>query len=162
MTGTDLVKIYGFSFGAINRNLTDVTEEESLVSPPLGGNSLNWVLGHIVVYRGTVLRLAGEEPVCSDVEAVPYRRGATPSAGDKLLDMATLRGYLEDSQQRLLPALAAMSEEKLSQPVPESMRGGPLNGSVGDGLMRLQFHESYHAGQLGLLRRVAGKDGAIR
>jgi len=25
----------------------------------------------------------------------------------------------------------------------------------------LHFHEAYHAGQLGLLRRMAGKDGAI-
>jgi hypothetical protein len=28
-------------------------------------------------------------------------------------------------------------------------------------LAAVQFHQSYHAGQLGVLRRIAGKDGAI-
>jgi uncharacterized damage-inducible protein DinB len=34
--------------------------------------------------------------------------------------------------------------------------------TVGDQLAFLQFHEAYHIGQAGLLRRLAGKDGAIR
>lgn len=36
------------------------------------------------------------------------------------------------------------------------------NGNVGERLAFLQFHESYHAGQVGLLRRLLGKDGVIR
>jgi len=37
-----------------------------------------------------------------------------------------------------------------------------LNQSLGSKLAVLQFHEAYHAGQLGLLRRIAGKKGAIQ
>ena len=162
MTGEDLVKMFELSFAAISRNLDNVNEAESLVKPPAGGNSFNWVLGHIVVARGGVLTLVGETPVCPEAQAAPYRRGISPSESDPLLDLATLRGYLADSQQRLLPALAMMSEEKLARPVPEPMNRPPLTGSIGDALIRLQYHEGYHNGQLGLLRRIAGKDGAIK
>jgi len=41
------------------------------------------------------------------------------------------------------------------------MNRPPLTGSVGDALIRLHYHEGYHNGQIGLLRRIAGKDGAI-
>ncbi|MGC2110422.1 MAG: DinB family protein [Candidatus Korobacteraceae bacterium] len=160
MTGADLVKMFDFSFAAIHRNLEDVSEAESLVKPPDGGNCY-WVLGHIVIARGGILTLVGETPVCPDAQAAPYRRGISPSETDSLLDLATLRGYLSDSQLRLLPALAAMSEAKLAGPVPEPMNRPPLTGSIGDALIRLQYHEGYHNGQLGLLRRIAGKDGAI-
>src|SRR5690242_2865383 len=162
MTGADLVKMFEFSFAAINRNLENVSEAESLVQPPDGGNCFNWVLGHMVIARGGILTLVGEAPVCPEAQAAPYRRGVSPSETDQLLDMATLRGYLADSQLLLLPALAPMTEAKLAKPVPEPMNRPPLTGSIGDALIRLQYHEAYHNGQLGLLRRIAGKEGAIK
>ena len=162
MTGSDLAKMFEFSYGAINRNVEGVTEEESLVKPQLAGNCLNWVLGHIVVCRDMVLTLVGEAPICSQAQAVPYRRGSSPSASDTLLDMATLRGYFADSQQRLIPALAALSDEALARPVPDQHKRPPLTGSIGDALIRLHYHEGYHNGQIGLLRRIAGKNGAIK
>jgi hypothetical protein len=162
MTGSDLAKMFEFSYGAVNRNVEGVTEEESLVKPQPAGNCLNWVLGHIVVYRGMILTLVGEVPVCSEAQAAPYRRGSSPSEGDTLLDMATLRGYFADSQQRLIPALAALSDEALALPVPDQHKRPPLTGSIGDALIRLHYHEGYHNGQIGLLRRIAGKDGAIK
>ena len=59
MTGSEIANMYEFSYGAIKRNLEDVTNEESLVQPPGAGNCLNWVLGHIVAARNTALKLAG-------------------------------------------------------------------------------------------------------
>jgi len=163
MTGNDLVNVYEFSFGAINRNLEGVSHEDSVHIPQPAGNCINWVLGHIVTARGTVLTLAGGAPVLSGDSAAHYRRGSDPiHAGDNVLDLGTLRGLLADSQQQLIPALADISEETLALPVPEQLRRPPLTGSIGAALARLAFHESYHNGQIGLLRRLAGKEGAIR
>ena len=163
MTGNELAQMYEFSYGAIKRNLDDVTNEDSLVQPPGAGNCLNWVLGHIVVARNTILSLAGGTPVVGDDVAAYYRRGSEPlRLGDKVPDLATLRGLLSDTQQQLVPALAALSDEALAQPVPEQMRRPPLTGSVADALIRLHYHEGYHNGQMGLLRRLAGKEGAIK
>ncbi len=163
MTGTELANMYEFSYGAIKRNLEDLTNEESLVQPPGAGNCLNWVLGHVVAARNTVLKLAGRPPLVGEEITSHYVRGSNPlQPGDRVPDLATLRGLLSDTQQQLIPALAALSEDHLAQPVPEQMRRPPLTGSVGDALIRLHYHEGYHNGQIGLLRRLAGREGAIK
>jgi len=162
MTGSELASIYEFSYGAINRNLDGVSNEESLFIPQPAGNCINWVVGHIVAARNTALNLAGGAPILSGDAAAPYRRGSNPiHAGDRVLDLGTLRGFLADSQQQLIPALATISDEMLALPVPEPLRRAPLTGSIEAALARLAFHESYHNGQIGLLRRLAGKTGAI-
>ena len=114
MTGSEIANMYEFSYGAIKRNLDDVTNEESLVQPPGAGNCLNWVLGHIVAARNTVLKLAGGAPVVGEDVAAHYRRGSDPlQAGEKVPDLATLRGLLSDTQHQLVPALAALSDDAL-------------------------------------------------
>jgi len=161
MTGNDLAKMFEFSYAAITRNLDGLSHEETLVAPPAGGNCLNWVLGHIIVARNLLLSLTGGTPVLTGDHVAVYQRGSSPDGGTKFLDLATLRGYLDDSQQRLVPALTLLSEAALSLPMPEPHNRAPLTGSVGDALIRLHYHEGYHNGQIGLLRRIAGKEGAI-
>jgi len=162
MTGSDLARMYEFSYGALNRNLQDLTHADTLVTPDAGGNCLNWVLGHVVVARNAILALAGATPVLSGENMQQYQRGSQPEGTENFLDLATLRGYLDDSQQQLIPALAGLSEEALNRPVPEAYKRPPLTGSVGDALIRLHYHEGYHNGQIGFLRRLAGKEGAIK
>ena len=162
MTGNDLVKMFEFSYGAISRNLQDLSNDDSLVLPDAGGNCLNWVLGHIVATRGGILMLAGTPPLLTGERMASYRRGSHPEGTEEFVDLATLRGWLDDTQQQLIPALAALSEENLDRPVPEEQRRPPLTGTIGDALIRLHYHEGYHNGQIGLLRRLAGKEGAIK
>ena len=160
MNANDLAKMFEMSYGAIKRNLEDVTQEESLKLPP-AGNSLNWVLGHVVVYRGSMLKLVGRPPVFEGEHTNQYRRGSHPDGTEKYLDLATLRGMLSDAHEQLIPALAILTEKQLSASVSAEPNRPPATGSIGDALARLSFHESYHAGQIGLLRRIAGKAGAI-
>lgn len=162
MNANDLAKMYEISYGAINRNLEDVSQEESLVRPQPAGNCLNWVLGHIVLYRGIVQKVLGRTPIFEGADAKPYERGSHYDGTERYLDLATLRGLLSDAHQDLIPAISELTEEHLARPVPEELNRPPLAGPVGNALARLNFHESYHAGQIGLLRRIAGKDGAIR
>ncbi len=72
MTGIDLARMYEISYGAINRNLLDVSQEESLVRPQPGGNCLNWVLGHIGLYRGMMQKIIGRDPIFSGSASKPY------------------------------------------------------------------------------------------
>jgi hypothetical protein len=161
MNAGDLAKMYEMSFGAINRNLEDVSHEESLVRPP-AGNCLNWVLGHVVLYRGTMLKIIGRRPLLEGERADVYRRGSHPDGSEQYLDLATLRGLFSDAHQEIIPTLSVMTDQELAANVPQEFNRPPLAGSISNALSRLSFHESYHAGQIGLLRRIAGKDGAIR
>lgn len=132
-----------------------ITHEESCRAPEGGGNSLNWVLGHIVMERDIILRLIGGAPLWSDAEAAPYQRGT-----DGRPDPATARPLpelmeaLDRSHAAIVDRLNAMGPAEFAAPTEK--------GTVGADLAFLQFHESYHAGQVGLLRRILGKEGIIR
>ena len=88
-------------------------------------------------------------------DAAPYARGS-----DGLRDLSRARPLTEiladlrRTQERLLGRLGRLSDADLAEPVKD--------GTVGSQLAFLHFHEAYHAGQVGLLRRLLGKEGAIR
>ena len=163
MTASDLANLYEFTYLAMNRNLDGLSHEESLISGQPAGNCINWVLGHVVSARSTILKLAGVNNHNRDERLNRYGRGTEPlGAGETHLELETLRAMLDDSQRQLLTALITASQEMLDAPIPETLRRPPLIGNVGNALARLATHESYHNGQIGVLRRMVGKEGAIR
>ncbi|HEX4499254.1 MAG TPA: DinB family protein [Thermoanaerobaculia bacterium] len=150
-----LVAMFQFSHGALGRNLEGITHEESLRAPESGGNSLNWVLGHLLYYRNRILSLLGAPPAWDSPQAARYARGSAPlGPDDDPVPLETLRAGFDRSQELLLAALAAISEEELAA---VNERGEP----VIQRLALLGMHEAYHGGQIGLLRRLTGHSGAI-
>ena len=133
----------------IGLNLKDMTHEESLVVPPTGGNSVNWILGHIIVSRNGIAELLGIEKRFSDDTLTGlYDRGTQNIPADKAFKLEKLLDIYNDSQSVLEEKIAATDlsndHEKLKN------------------LTFLAFHEAYHVGQTGLLRRISGKKGAIK
>jgi uncharacterized damage-inducible protein DinB len=156
MTGQVLARIFEFSYLALGRNLEGLTHEESLSAPEPGGNSLNWVLGHLLVYRNNVMKLLGQPPAWDSPKAARYARGSAPlGPDDDPAPLETLRAALDESQGRLVAALRACPEEDLLAP----MEGG--GEPLAQRLAVLGFHEGYHGGQIALLRRLLGRTGAI-
>jgi uncharacterized damage-inducible protein DinB len=150
-----LVAMFQFSYGALGRNLEGITHEESLRAPEPGGNSLNWVLGHLLFYRNRILGLLGQPPAWDSPQAARYARGSAPlDPADDPVPLETLRAGFDRSQEQLLAALAAASEEALAA---TNERGEP----VAQRLALLAMHEGYHGGQIALLRRLLGHSGAI-
>lgn len=164
MTGHDLASMYEFSYFAINRNLKELTHDDTMFIPEPSGNCINWVLGHIISARGMMLLLTGAgAPLFSREEAAVFQRGSTAmKSGEQGMDLERLKAAFEESQKKLIPALQVLSDEALAAEVPEKFKRPPLTGSVGDALARLCYHEGYHNGQIGILRRLAGKEGAIK
>jgi len=149
-----LADYYGLTYRVIKRQLEGVTHEESLVQPPFRGNCLNWVLGHIVVSRATVLTTLGEIPPWSEAEAAHYQRNSDPiTSAEQALPLAHLQALLEDSQTRILAGLARVTAEYLAGKLDEETRAEHIAFS--------NWHETYHVGQLELLRQLAGKDDKI-
>ncbi len=155
MEATDLVRLYERSYMGLKLNLRDISDADSRVEPPGGGNSINWVLGHVVMTRRLVLRLAGAEQV-SDPELVEIYSGEEGVVFDRsrARPLERLVSDLDASQERLVQALAKLTPDALAAPARTS--------TVADVLGFLAFHEGYHNGQLGLLRRVVGKPGVIK
>ena len=134
--------------------LEGITQEESMKRPEPGGNSVNWVLGHIVNSRSRMLILAGQPPLISEQTAAAYARGS--SGTDAAETTAALTDLYKRSQDLITDALLKLSDEDLAKPAPFGPPPGP--DTVGSLIAKLAMHESYHVGQLGMLRRQAGKE----
>ena len=156
MTAEALKLLFGYNHYAIGVNARDLTHQESLIGPQPGGNCANWVLGHIVQTRGAILSLLGEQPVWDAAQGERYKRGSAQVVGDAAgtRPFPEILEALDRSQERLLAGLSRIKDSDLGS--------AETKGSLAAKLAGLQFHEAYHAGQLGLLRRIAGKKGAIQ
>jgi uncharacterized damage-inducible protein DinB len=143
-------------------NVHGLTHEDSLVQPRPGGNCLNWVVGHLMsVYDGFLTTLT-QEPVMGGEVLERYARGGPPveGAGDAL-DFQTLLTAWGVASERVDAALAGLDPETLDRPVAGSPTGNP-DETMRSLITTLMFHQAYHAGQTAVLRRIAGKEGAIR
>jgi uncharacterized damage-inducible protein DinB len=152
MTANLLFSQYQASHRVLHRNLGGIRHEESLKAPRDGGNCLNWVLGHLVSTRNLVLDLLGQSPVISPEQAEAYRHeGGDPS---RFLKLEDLKLALDRSQELINAGFQNLSPEAASTPA--------YGSTVGEMLAVLAFHEAYHGGQVGILRRSLGHEGVIK
>lgn len=160
MEAESLKRMFGLSARAVEANLEGFTHEESLRQPPGGGNCVNWIVGHLLVHRDRILKALGAEPVCAPDMVARYDRGSPPilEDGPAVVRLETMRELLATSHHRVEAALDAADAELLAREVPFRAARGTVEAVTG----LLLVHEGYHAGQLGTLRRVAGRAGAIR
>jgi uncharacterized damage-inducible protein DinB len=116
------------------------------------------VLGHIIVGRDRVLELLGEATIWGESETARYEAGSEPISNDEqALPLEKLLRDLDESRQRIATVLAQSSPEALGEAV-KTKRG---REPVGELVAGLHWHETYHTGQLELLRQLAGKNDAI-
>ena len=159
MNADILASQFRFNHAAVKANVEGLTHEDSLRQPAPAGNRVNWVVGHILASRNRIFTLLGEGPAWDPAAAARYARGSAPLKDGALAPrLEALLDTFDRSQERLLGALGRAKQPELEKPI-----DGPLGAkTLGESLALLQFHEAYHAGQTGLLRRLAGKEGAIR
>ncbi len=155
VTTAPLLTVLGFAYRSLDRNLTDVSEHEALVRPAAGGNSINWLVGHILVYRDRLHELLGLPPAwpASLGDPAPYRRGEDGTLAEPA-PLAALHTALDASQQALVSRIARLTPQRLAERASDTMTVAEQVGFLG-------FHEGYHAGQVGVLRRLLGKKGMI-
>ena len=146
----------------VHINVDGLTQEESLIQPAPGGNCLNWVVGHLLDTYNQMLPLLGQKPVGEEGAFKRYARGTPPLENPaEALDLQVLLAAWDDANDRVDAGLAGVAPDVLDKPVPQHSPTKNPNETVGSLLTTILFHQAYHAGQTGLLRRIAGKSGAI-
>ena len=104
--------------------------------------------------RNVTLRALNAPAIWTDEESAPYARGPRPPlCSSRAQYLPAILTALDDSQRTVVDRLRTLSPDDLTRPAG--------NGTLGEFLATLSFHEAYHAGQCGLRRRLAGLDGAI-
>lgn len=146
----------------VERNIDGVTHEQSLIQPQPAGNCINWVLGHLLAIYAKVLPMLGQEPVLSMDVLHRYDRGSAPitDPGDAL-PFERLASAWKETSKRIDAGIEALDAGRLDDRVAESPTNNP-DETVHSLLMTVTFHQTYHSGQLGVLRRIAGLPGAIK
>jgi len=153
---------FGYTEFVFNANLSELSEEDGLLQPVPGGNCLNWVAGHIVGSRGSILELHGQERPLAPDKYARYERGSDAVViGEGTVPLAEIMADFLAVGDGLKIGLAGLTREWLGEKAPFSPGNNPKE-TMGSLLVGLAFHESYHCGQLGVLRRMAGVEGAIK
>lgn len=146
----------------VRMNTEGITHEESLVQPQPDGNCLNFVVGHVVNVYDQALALVGQEPVLGTDATARYKRGSPPLRdASEALPLEDLLAAWDTQSARMEAGLATLTPEALERPMPGPDSKGELTETLRSLLATILFHQIYHSGQMGVLRRVVGKPGAI-
>jgi uncharacterized damage-inducible protein DinB len=158
LSAHDLANRFATNTRVIGQQIDGLTHADSLLQPPVRGNCLNWVLGHIVVHRDYVLEAMSEEKVLGDEAVARYDFGSEPITGDEpgVLPLETLLEALNTTQERIADALSRATDESLAALAPKSEPA-----TVGSHVAFLHWHETYHVGQTEFLRQLAGTDDKV-
>jgi len=119
-------------------------------------------VGHLVWAYAGALPLVRQTPMLDKDHLSQYARGGPPLTDpSRAVDFGRLLAAWDDSSRRMDDGLAGFPVETLAQPAPGSPTNNP-DETVGSLLATIMFHQAYHTGQTGVLRRVIGKPGAIK
>jgi uncharacterized damage-inducible protein DinB len=153
-----LVMQFGAIYDVIGRNVDGLTHTDSLAPAAGGGNTANWILGHLVNVQNAVMQLIGAPPVWQSEQLERARYDHPIRHAGEAIEWATLVERFNASRDACITALAALSDDALAENVPN-----PFGGEISRVrlLCILEIHQSYHAGQLGMARRAAGRKAAI-
>jgi hypothetical protein len=149
-----------FSHAVTKMNLGGITHEESLIQPEPAGNCANWILGHLVATRSNLLRGLGAKPVWGETNCARYEQHGPPiEDASQATPLEEIWKAYDLSQQRLRETVAGLTPQQLAQAAPFSPTNRP-GETIASLLGTFAFHDAYHTGQTGVLRRIVGKPPA--
>lgn len=152
-TADSIAQSFTFTTQMIENFATGISDEAALVTPPFPANSLNWVIGHIITGRQQALRALGGADILTPTQFDRYTTGSAPvtATSTDAVPLSELMRLLQDSRDALTAALSPTTDEQLETVI--ETRFGPR--PVRQHLEGLHWHETYHVGQLEILRQVA-------
>ncbi len=145
MLSKHLTGFYQKNHFVVTGNLTDISHEESLITPPSGGSSINWLLGHIVRYRAKTLAYLGH-PLANEAQLKALYDYNTVPNSETALPLETLKELYETTQKQILDLMVGIDEGLDTE----------------DKIVFMAYHETMHSGQLGVLRRMLGKELGVK
>lgn len=148
----ELVQGFETNGWLIRKFAADLTHEDSLAQPSFRANNFNWVLGHILVSRDRVLELFDQPAALSPEETAVYETGSEAVTQATAVPLPRLMAALESGQEALNNAIAQASSSDL-----DLLYDAGRRQSVRARIEGLQWHETYHIGQLEILRQVSGE-----
>jgi hypothetical protein len=148
-----LVTAFSRNASYFNSHLAGLTHEDALVQPPVTGNCILWIVGHIVCYRNYILDIVWQPDVLDAAQSHRFAKGSAPVLADEpnLTRLEVLMSAYATAQNRIAEGIRKLTPEQAVEVVSQNDFTLPRT----DLIMSYMRHESYHLGQLELLREIA-------
>lgn len=140
--------------------LEDIDESTWFDMPAPGTNHVAWQIGHLAASQVALIhvRCFGKDyDHCAPAGfREKFGKGSTPLADPSAYpSIADIRAAFDRIQTEALDLIAALSESDLDSPTGGEQH--PLFSTKQGAIATAALHETFHAGQIALLRRLAGK-----
>jgi DinB superfamily len=122
------------------------------------GHDARWIVGHLAVYRCRVAAWAGQPKSTMDWESA-FQRGTSPAAVPDSLESSLLLAEFHAAHARMEIGFPTLTDAALQHALSRKLPDG--SDTIGGAIRFMVWHEAYHLGQLGLLRRLVGKLGIV-
>lgn len=143
---------FRFNTNMLDKSFDGLTPEDWSAHPG-ECNSLFWVAGHIVWARSRVLATLGAPWTRPWLQY--FERGSNSADAARYPSPEELTAAWVDVKAALTAALEAATPEALTAPGPEKVPS--FDGMLSGTLAFMAWHEGYHVGQAGLLRKWLGR-----
>jgi hypothetical protein len=135
------------------RKALDGADTEVLLRRPgPDSNSMLWVAGHLTQFRCRIAHLLGSERPVPWKEL--FRTGSEKRAAADYPPIAEIAALWDDVSLELGRRMLELEAAELDAPL--RVRMPSTDGTIAGALALFAFHEGYHIGQLGYLRRWHG------
>jgi hypothetical protein len=150
-----LARGYGFNDKVLGRAISGLDGDDWVRRAGPETSHAYWVLGHLAASRRALLRNLGRDLPREPWEDA-FARGSKPADAVSVTP-STLEADFLSSGTLIRDLLGAMTEEEASSAYPRKLPDG--SDTRGGATRFFLWHESFHLGQLGILRRACGKPG---
>ncbi len=133
----------------LNQNLQDLTPADAERPAGPGGNNVHWIVGHIAYWRSAMSGMLGGNAVWQNGNGEEFKGLMLGDAPSTLhLSYAEVIAAAEAGLANLVARIREIEDN-------------PEHAATLGNISQLSVHETYHVGQLGILRRMVGKPGVV-
>jgi hypothetical protein len=118
-------------------------------------NTIGWIFGHIILYRGKVLEQIDNHSHVKENEN-QFDRGVEKNKNIIMSFDENISRYMNRGEE-LTKVLEGITDEELKKPVDIKLRGMDLD--LEGYISMLIWHETFHIGQIDLIKAAVGKGG---
>jgi hypothetical protein len=152
---------YPFEIGTeqIGRLLEGV-EPSFLSQQPSGSNSIHWLVGHIAGARRMLCGVLGMHDDLGMMEwSEHFNRGKPPENMARWPDVPFLLSDMCEVGEKLCEHISSMAPEEAETAVTE--KGWAEDTRIWHAIGFFAWHEAYHIGQIGTVRRLLGYEHLV-
>lgn len=138
--------------------LDDLSDEDLLITPVDGMNSIAWQLGHLISAENNMLEMVetGASPALpDDFHENHSRENAHKTEQTKYLTKAEYLELFEKQREATLSVLGSLTDDDLAKEAPEGIQN--LAKTLGEVMILIGTHYLMHAGQFVAVRRSLNK-----